>query len=514
MTIVALTALNAHAQVDPNNDLEYRQIEIEDSGRKLDVSGFFETQWHEFNNLDFRQLDETSDQAILDSDDRNHLAFTGAALNLKYTADDQIEFVLGASHRGLWGADQFGGTNVFGGWVYFNAAYVDLKSSKGDRPVVVRVGRQFYKIGGLGNAPDFVLADVMDMVRVDIPLGGVGRITVIPINVISQASTEDGANFARYNSQSAIETFGFRGDRMTRRHGLVLDLDKLGPVGVKAYGFFSDLGALGTGSDISYDGLLGNFSDNDWVVNAGLRAQAKFGPVIPFAGIDLSVGVDRKERIVNDVNANGFAITAGATVDARNEEERGFEATAYYHYALGSTYGTDALMTSHGFVGMKGQQVGGLIANRYMGWHPSAYVDLFGVDNSPNELDRKSGTQVIHASAGYDTGLIYGRLAWWMMSDTGFTNFDFDTINEVIPPFGYSREEYAAQIRHGRTLGNEFDLTLGGHLHKRIDVYGTGAFMIPGQFYSLPIARIAGNALGSPDPQMPWGLMAGVRVSL
>ena len=48
----------------------------------------------------------------------------------------------------------------------------------------------------------------------------------------------------------------------------------------------NDLGALGSGSDISYDGLLGNFSDNDWVANVGVRGEATFGPVTPFLAID------------------------------------------------------------------------------------------------------------------------------------------------------------------------------------------------------------------------------------
>lgn len=512
---VVLSMLPGAFAQNANNDLEYRETEVKETDRKLDVSAFFEVQWHEFNNLDFRALDESSDQAILDSDDRNHLAFTGASLNLSYSAEDRIKFVLGASHRGLWGADQFGGTNQFGGWIYFNAVYVDLLTSKGERPVMFRVGRQFYKLGGLGDAPDFVMADVLDAIRVDIPLGGIGRITLFPIDVLSSASNGDGANFSRFNSQSTLETFGFRGDRMSRRHGLVLDLDKLGPASVKGYGFFTDVGALGTGSDISYDGLLGNFSDNDWVANMGLRAQATFGPVTPFAGFDASLGVDRKELVANDVTTNGFAVTAGATLDARDEDTRkGFSATAYFHYALGPTFGANGLMTSHGYVGMKGQQVGGLLANRYMGWHPSSYIGLFGVDDTPQDMDRKSGTQVIHANAGYDAGLIYGNVEWWMMSDTGFTNFEFERINEIIPPFGYSREEYAAQIRHGRGLGNEFNVTVGSHVHKQVDVFAQGGLMLVGKYYSIPVARAAGTALGSTDPQMPWGAMAGIRVKL
>jgi hypothetical protein len=514
--LLPLLSPTAYAQTaEINNDLEYRETDIEIEDKKLEVSGRFETQWHEFNNLDFRPLDESSDQAILDSDDRNSVAFTGVALNLGYKADEQVHFVLGASHRGLWGTDQFGGSNVFGGWVYFNAAYVELFSSTGDRPMVLTAGRQFYRLGGLGSAPDFMLADVLDMVKLDIPLGNVGKVTFIPLNVISSATTEDGANFARFIGQSSVETFGFRGDRITRRHGIVLDLDKLGPVRAQAYGFYTDIGALGSGSDITYDGLLGNFSDNDWVANVGARAEAELGPVTPFAAFDVSTGIDRKELVARDATANGFAAMAGVTLDTRDEETGdGLDATLYYYYALGPTFDEDGLIASHGYVGMKAQQVGGLIANRYMGWHPGSYVDLFGVANTPHDLDRQSGTQVVALEASYERGPVYAALGWWLMADTGFSRVDFQSLNTITPPFGYSREEFAAQIRHGRLLGNEFDLSLGVHLTDRVDLFIAGAVLPPGQFYEIEVARIAGDQLGSETPQVPWATMGGLRVRL
>lgn len=516
------------------DDQEYRRADVdEDAPSKLKVGGFFEAQWHEFDNLDFRLLDESSDQAILDSDDRTHSAFTGVSLNLAYDVDERTRFVLGASHRGLWGTDQFGGTNIFGGWAYFNAAYVDLKAGNLDNPVTFRVGRQFYSIGGLGNAPDFMLADVLDMVRVDFPIGDIGKLTVIPMNVMhsAQASGSDGANFSRFIGQSTATTFGFRGDRMTRRYGAVLDLEELGPLHVIGYGFYSDLGALGTGSDITYDGLLGNFSDNDWTANFGVRSELGLmeDQLTFFGGFEASAGVDRKELVARDVDTNGIAVTLGGTLDMRDDDTNdGLTASAYYYYALGATYAADGLQDSHGFVGMKGQQVGGLIANRYMGWHPAGYVELFGIDDSPHEMDRKAGTQVLHASVTYERGMFYGDLAWWMMSDTGYS-FLFengnDTINEITPPFGYSREAYAAQIRHGRLLGNEINLGLGMHANDRIDIYGVGAVMLAGPdndgagdnregFYAIPVARVAGNQLGSLAPRNPWAISGGLRVKL
>jgi hypothetical protein len=516
------------------DDQEYQRTDLEeDPPQKVQVGGFFEAQWHEFDDLDFRELDESSDQRILDSDDRTHSAFTGVSLNLAYDADERTRFVLGVSHRGLWGTDQFGGTNVFGGWAYFNAAYVDLQAGNLDNPITFRVGRQFFELGGLGNAPDYMLADVLDMVRVDIPIGDIGRVTVIPINVMhsAQATGSQGANFSRFIGQSTATTFGFRGDRMTRRHGAVLELDEIGPVDALAYGFYSDLGALGTGSDITYDGLLGNFSDNDWTANFGLRAELELieDQVELFGAFEGSTGIDRKELVARDVDTNGFALTGGLSVEMRDEDTNdGLSASAYYYYSLGSTYAADGLKDSHGFVGMKGQQVGGLIANRYMGWHPTAYVELFGIDNSPHDLDRKAGTQVLHASVAYERGVFFGDLSWWGMSDTGYS-FLFeqgnDAINQITPPFGYSREAFQAQIRHGRLLGHEFNLGFGAHFNDRVDVYGVAALLHAGpdndgagpnneSFYSIVTARVAGDQLGSTMPQNPWALSGGIRVKL
>jgi len=206
-------------------------------------------------------------------------------------------------------------------------------------------------------------------------------------------------------------------------------------------------------------------------------------------------------------------------LDTRDDDsetpEDGLQATGYFYYSLGPTFGEDGLIQSHGYVGMKAQQVGGLIANRYMGWHPSSYVDLFGLTNDPHGVDRRSGTQVAAIETRYDRGIFFGELGWWFMYDTGYSDVDLSSLDTITPPFGYAREEFAAQQRHDNVLGNEFDLTVGGHaFDRRVDLYMTGAVMIPGAFYSIPIARIAGDQLGSPDPAMPVGVMGGLKVRL
>lgn len=523
--VLALLPVSALAQQNLD-DLEYRRVELPSGTSKLRVGSLFESEWHEYNNLDFRQLDESTDQNILDSDDRNSFAFTGAALNLAYEVDPQLKFVLGASHRGLWGNDQFGNVNRFGGFAYFNAMYVDIKTGHADPDMAwtFRIGRQFYQLGASGGSPEFALADVLDMVRIDVPITPKIKLVMIPVNVFSLAQHNDSANFVSYVGQSAVQTFNFRGDVLTRRHGAVLELNEVGPITSRAYAFYTDLGALGTGSDITYEGRLGNFADNDWVANFGLHAEASFGPITPYATFDASTGIDRKELVARDVNANGWAIGAGINLwTGENAEEAkalpdgvrpsGLRASVQFYNALGAANGTDGLQYSHGYVSMKGQQVGGLIANRYMGWHPSAYVGMFGYEGTPMERDRKAGTRMLSAMAGYEASFGLRLFAqWWLMQDTGVSYVNFDTLPTLQPPFGYAREEFAATRRYGRTLGNEVDLSVELQVRDEVTLYATGAVMFAGEFYSIPIARVAGTALGSDNPVNPWALSGGTRV--
>jgi len=496
-------------------DLEYRESQLEEKG-KLEVRGGFEAQWHEYDNLDMRLLNEESDQAILDSDDRNSFAFTGVQIELGYKVDPKTRLVVGASHRGLWGNDQIGQINQFGGFVYFTSLYVDYAPGglkKGN--VNVRMGREYYTLGGLGGAKEYILADVVDQVRVTVKTGDAGRMEILPITVVGSSSANDGANFVSYIGQNTTQTFGFRGDGMTRRFGGMYVLDGIDGMDVRAYGFYTDVGALGSGSDISYNGRLGNFSDNDWTANAGLRLAYTIGDMVtPFASIDLSTGVDRKETVARDVTTYGKAIYGGAVVDTRDKKGVGFKAEASYFTADGPTYdGENALQDSHGYVGMKARQVGGTITDRFMGWHPTAYVGMFGVTDNPQDLSRKSGTQVIHASAGYTLPMSLGvAVSYWQLKDTGSTAFDLDTLTQIDPPFGYSRGEFAAQERLGKTLGSEIDVDVSYALSESLTARINGAMFTPGAFYEIPIERVAGTALGADKPENAWAINAGTRL--
>ena len=513
---LALLALPSFAMAQSNTeDLEYRESELQKQKNKLEVRGGFEAQWHEYDNLDLRQIDETSDQAILDSDDRNSFAFTGVQVELGYKVDPKTRFVVGASHRGLWGNDQIGNVNRFGGMLYFTSLYVDyapmgLKKSA----IRFRVGREYFSLGGLGGAKDYILADVVDQLRITVNTGEAGRFELIPVTVVGSSSENDNANFVSYIGQNTTQTFGFRGDHMTRRFGGMYVMDGVEGLDTRVYAFYTDIGALGSGSDISYNGSLGNFSDNDWSANAGVRVSYTINEVVtPFASFDLSRGIDRKEEVAQDITNDGKAIYAGVVIDTRDKEGTGLEFETSFFTADGATYDADtALQTGHGFVGMKARQVGGTITDRFMGWHPTAYVGMFGISDNPQDISRKSGTRVMHASAGYTLpfGLGLG-VGWWQMRDTGSTGFDLNTLTSINPPFGYSREEFAAQDRLGKLLGQEIDVDISQQLSESLTFTVNGAMFTPGEFYEIPIARVAGDALGG-KPQNAWAVNAGTRL--
>lgn len=515
MLVAVLTWSSPAALAQTRPDQEYRDGEVAGQD-KLTVNGLFETEYYEFGDLDFRKLDESSDQAILDSDDRGAFAFTGASLSLRYAVDDQIDFFVSAGHRGLWGDDQIGSVNQYGGFLYIPSLYTDLRTGKDpEKAVSFKIGRQFFQIGGLGGAKDYVLADVLDMARVDVPTGTAGTLTLVPMNVFSVASDYANVNFVGLLGQQNAETFEFRGATLTRRMGGMYALDGIpGPVDATAYLFWSDVGARGTGSDLSYDGQLGNVVDNDFVWNYGLRATATFGPVRPFAHFDGSTGVDRKEKVAPDVDTTGFAYGGGVRVDTRDDGDfAGFTGEASFFDAWGGSYQKDGMQESHGYVGMKGQQVGGTLFNRFLGMHPTAYLGRNGVSDSPQDQSRTAGTMTIHAEGGYALSQGFGFWAgYWYLQDRGITQLNLADLPDITPPFGYSRSEFAAEQRLGKALGHEIDGELRGYFGSHVQIYVNGAYVIPGAFYAIPIDRVAGTALGSPDPASPWAVYGGTRV--
>ncbi|NCG20775.1 MAG: hypothetical protein GWP91_17335 [Rhodobacterales bacterium] len=64
----------------------------------------------------------------------------------------------------------------------------------------------------------------------------------------------------------------------------------------------------------------------------------------------------------------------------------------------------------------------------------------------------------------------------------------------------------------GKSIGQEINLDFGYQVSEHFSLHTTAATIIPGAYYAIPVARAAGDALGSPNPASPWGLSAGMKV--
>ncbi len=520
----ALLALTGTAYAQSTADLEYRALRLKKKQETaVEVTGRFEAEGYTSNNMDLRVLDTSSDQAIQDSDDRSTFAFGGAAIEVGVKPQDETRFVAALSHRGKWGDDAIGQVNAFGSAFYFTNLFGEYRS--GDT-VLVRVGREYWELGGIGGAKDYVLADVVDQVRVRFDFGDAAHVSLVPIQVLGNASRDDRANFVSFVGGAAPEyedLYNFDGDRMVRRHGALLSLDAVEDLDVRAYAFYTDIGARGTGADITYEGRLGNFADNDWVANYGLRASYDASGFVPYVTVDLSQGIDRKELVARDVDNNGVAFSVGLRLrpdddDGQNDDKGGPMADLTVFHASGPSYAADGLMTSHGYTSMKARQVGGLIADRFMGWHPTAYSGTHGVADVPHTIDRRSGTQFVHAAFGWRTeGGLSVMGSWWTLKDSGATDLKVADLDSIDPPFGYSRREFAAEERLGKLLGHEANLFVGYRVAKGLQVTGNGGVFLPGEFYSIPVTRVAGGfegantSLGGDSPA--WAAGVGTRMS-
>jgi hypothetical protein len=207
----------------------------------------------------------------------------------------------------------------------------------------------------------------------------------------------------------------------------------------------------------------------------------------------------------------GIAISAGTDINL-GDDDKGFRGQLAYFDSFGPAYSNDGLQFSHGFVGMKARHAGGTLANRYLGWHPTSYVGMFGVDSTPQDSNRKSGTRVAQLNVGYDFGRVQASLGGWFFQDTGISSVNFSEIETIATPFGYAREEFAAEQRLGKVLGEEINLDIEAEVNDSMSLYVNGAIFIPGPYYGIEIARIAGTGLGSDSPAMPWGAYAGTKV--
>lgn len=473
------------------------------------------------DNLDFRTRNEESPQEILNSDDRLTYGAAQVRGSLDWEVTDGVKLGLGVGHNSVFGLRALGDDNT----LFFDAINlgwtpVDTESVK----FTATFGRQFFNIGG---APrDYFMSDLVDGLVLDLDLKEAGRLRVLAVDIIGTMVRPDETTFlSRQNTISS--DLNFRGDNYTVRTGAVYELTQLvDGLDLRAFGFFADVGSGrpgATGSDRVYGGQLGNFTDNDYTWMAGARGgytyktdTLKLGGYAEFAR---SGGVDRKDRTIGlfDVVTEGNAIGAGLNAQLTSGTLV-FDGSAGFFRADGPQYASsNGMMFNHGFVSFKGNQVGGLALDDTAGWHPTAYVGSWrGVENSPQDQERKAGTQVISGQLGLgvkDTMQV--ALGIWHLQSTGstgVTDANIDTISRELP-YGFSEADLRAQQRIGDTLGTELDLGLTYLASETLNVFAVGAIFLPGDYYAKEISRTGGSALGSADPQSFWVVTAGMSLN-
>jgi hypothetical protein len=478
----------------------------------LDLKFQLRSEAHAFDNLDLRPLDESTDQRVIDSDDRHVFGYTGISASAAYRVRDGLDVYAGLSHYGLWGEDQLGGQASYGGVLNFSRlGFSYLLQDGEDFSLTLRVGRQPFRIGGVPT--DYMLDDVLDAVVLEADLGTAGGLRWLALDYYT-ANDLPSASFVRYVA-GRQPVLGLRGDTYTLRTGVIYENenDAVEGLTVKGYWFYADIGGgpiTESGADYSEGGSLGNFSDNDFQNMAGGRTAYRIdmdGSYLNFFGEGAySWGIDRKELVARDVETVGAALGGGLEANF----DPVYLALDYYQFD-GATYASDGLEFERGFVGFKGKRVGGLNLNRYAGWSPSAYLGRGGVEHAPNDVDRAGGTATIHGALALEIDPVTVRVDVWHLTDTSESFLSVADIDGIDPPFGYSREEYfAASARSGKVLGTEVDLQLICKAAGELEFFFHGGVFMPGEFYEVEIDKVAGSALGGTETF--WAATAGATV--
>ena len=456
-----------------------------------------------YDNRDYQELDEATDQRVIDTDDRRTFGHTDVIASVSYRPEPRLKFDAQIKYDLRWRDDSLGRAGKSGvvNLYRLNATY-DLVQSEAFN-LKLKIGRQPFKIGGVPT--DYMLSGTLDALVFEANFGKFGGLRVLAVDFFGgHDQPVSGYQFYRDGSETV---FGLRGETNTLRHGAIYDFDYKIAEGqrldLKAYYFYASIGGGPideSGADISYGGTLGNFRDNDYQHMRGLRAKYAMdfaddaGTLMVFGEFANSDGLDRKAVVERDVKTGGNAFGGGAQVSVRATKCTSFYLGADAYHFDGAQYASDGLEFERGFVSFRGARLGGLTVGRLSGWRPSANMDAFGIDHTPQDISRSGGTFFVHAAGGARMGPMSLRLDWWMYQDTASTFMDLDNIDGIPdPPFGRSRAEFEAQARVGKSLGQEINVELARKLGENMRIYLSYGSFTPGEYYEIVVPRVAGE---------------------
>lgn len=468
-------------------------------------------EFHAYNNADLRKLNSTNDFQIRTTDDQQGLALTRAKFDTSFMFPKQrVGLELSFGFDGVWGSFQLQGNgnpgtriaraNIF--WEFFNMGGISIDTV---------IGRQFYAVGGIQN--DYMLRDVLDAIVFNIHWKDMIDIKVLGLDVYSGANSYGAGENDRWNDEfqyfsrdSNGKLPGLNGDVSTYRTGLAVSgepfVKKLLKMRIdpRVYAYYARVRGNKGGSDYSENGRIGNFSDNDWSGLFGARATwhaheqfTYFRQLQIYVDGALSTGSDlrRQGQPVADYATVGF----GAGVTAMTKTIFGFLAPLGeldFFFAQGPKYDKNGNMISHGFIGMRGDRIGGTLMRRYWGVRPSGYVGYNGIDDTPFDSNRKAGSLMIHAGIGAEMWRkLVVRADIWHVQDTASTSVNFDPSNlDLINNPYVSRAELEAQKRFGKALGQEINLTIQYFPNSLLMFQLTAAMFVPGTFFDTAIEDI------------------------
>ncbi len=459
------------------------------------------TEYQGYQNRDLRELDETTDQAIILSDDRTNFGHTDLVGLMSYRMVPQLELHVQAKYDVIWRDDSLGRRADSGGTLsmfQLNFAW-DAIQTDAFRATLI-MGRQPFEIGGVPR--DYVLQGTLDAIVAEFDTASFGRVRVLGLDLFGGNSLPVvGYQFYRDGSETL---FGLRGETNTFRHGAIYELDGAHtgiPLTVKGYYFFTSVGGgpvEETGADLTFGGAFGNFRDADYTHLYGGRVSYT-QPLMQDATLNVyaeysgSAGIDRKPDFFYDVDLGGAFFGGGLQLNLLNPSPVDVYVGGEFYRADGATYASDGVEFERGYVGGRGARIGGLAIGRQAAWRPSAVMDAFGIDATPHDVSRSSGTQFIHAALGL-TFWDHAQLMvdYWNYTDTSSTLVeDYDNLPE--PGFGLSREEIFAQRRLGKSLGQELNFELRGTFANHLALYATYGVFFPGSFYDIEVSQVAGR---------------------
>lgn len=480
-----------------------------------------------FDNADYREFEPQDPVAFIDAfdaDDRTTSGYTSLRGGFEYEPIEQVEVEISGGYKTLWGGDDL---------LFFDQAYVEYEAVDSDiLELELKVGRQPFEVGG--GARDFFFDDAIDAALVEADFNTAGEFTVFGDLYAAGARPED-ISFSSGLGRSQDSSFRADGDNNVTRFGArYANTELVEGLDIRAFYFFADIGAtdvVGTGSDRTFGQTFGVSADGDetWLAGTRVGYTLESGSfTLAFYGeFARSGGIDRKPTNLGlfDVGTEGNAFGGAVLPSYSFSENFGIRGLVQFYRADGAQYAADnGVLFNHGFVSMRGDQVGGIIANRISGWHPNAYIDASGVAQQMHSVERIAGTQMIHANLGFD---IVRKLTvdfdLWTYQDTAESNFDTDRTIAASSelPFGYDEFDLRAQERAGTALGLEVNATIAYQPFEFLSFYVQGGLLTPGEFYEIEVDRRVGTggesqrvAVGSDTPATAQAIMFGTVLEL